>query len=300
MAIPVTTGNFADLLWPGLAGLFGEKYNDWKKVWPSCFEVDRSEKKYEKYQGVTGMGLMGIKEEGGASSFSGPMQGFAKEFVHVTYSLGAIVTREMWEDDQYQYINTIPTMLARSMVQTEETVNANHFNNGFNAGFTGADGLSLFNASHVLAGTGSTYRNQLATASDLTQTSLEQALIDIGAWVDDMGLRIMVNPKALLVPNDLQFTAEKILRTDRTVDSADNTINPLNGKLPFMVWRFLTDPDAWFVLTDCPRGMMHITRRDGQAERDNEFSTQNLQFLTTCRFSSGWVDPRGAFGSAGA
>lgn len=300
MSVPTTTGNFADLLWPGLYDLFGNKYNDYPKVWPRVFDTKQSSKAYEKEQGVTGLGLAAIKEQGAPSTFTGPMQGFAKEYVNVTYALGAVVTREMWEDDQYNYINTLPTMLARSMVQTEETVNANHFNNGFAAGFTGADGQPLFSASHVLAGTGGLYRNQPATAADLTQTSLEQAFIDIGDWRDDMNLKIMVKPKALLVPNDLRFTAQKILRTDKTVDSADNTINPMNGALPFEVWLFLTDPDAWFIITDCPNGMTHFDRRAAQAERDNEFSTQNLQFLTTRRFSSGWTDPRGAFGSSGA
>lgn len=300
MSVPVTTGNFADLLWPGLADLFGDKYNDYPKVWPKVFETKQSSKSYEKEQGVTGTGLAAIKEQGAPVQFTGPTQGFAKEYVNVTYGLGAVVTREMWEDDQYNYINTIPSMLARSMVQTEETVNANHFNNGFTAGFTGADGVSLFNASHVLAGTGGTYRNQPSTAADLTQTSLEQAFIDIGDWRDDMNLKIMVKPKLLLVPNDLQFTAQKILQTEKVVDSADNTMNPMRGKLPFEVWLFLIDPDAWFIITDCMNGMTHFQRRAVQPERDNEFSTQNLQFLTTERFSSGWTDPRGAYGSSGS
>lgn len=295
-----TTGNFADLLWPGLADIFGNKYNDFQKVWPKVFETRQSSRAYEKEQGVTGVGLAAVKEQGAPVQFTGPMQGFPKEYVNTTYGLGAVVTREMYEDDQYNYINSIPAMLARSMVQTEETVTSNHFNNGFTAGFNGGDGVSLFNASHPLMGTGSTFRNQPSTAADLTQTSLEQAFIDIGAWVDDMGLKIMVKPKLLLVPNDLRFTAQKILRTERVVDSADNTINPMSNALPFEVWLFLNDPDAWFILTDCPNGMTFYQRRAVQPERDNEFSTQNLQFLTTERFSSGWTDPRGAYGSVGA
>src|SRR3990167_4555909 len=178
-----TTGNFADILWPAMADLWGHNYERWAPLWRQIFHVRQSTKAYEKTLGVTRLGLAAIKEQGAPVLFDEPMQGFPKEFVHVTYGRGAVVTRELAEDDQYNYINTIPEMLSDAMLQTVETVNFNHINNGYTAGFTGADGVILFSATHNLAG-GSTYSNILATASDLTQTAIEQALIDISNWVD--------------------------------------------------------------------------------------------------------------------
>src|SRR3990167_3500740 len=171
-----TTGNFADLLWPGLADQWGHLYPRWEMLWEKCFHIKESTKAYEKTLGLTRLGLAGIKNQGAPITFTDPMQGFPKEFVNVTYGLGAVVTREMADDDLYGYINTLPEMLSDSMKETIETVNWNHFNNGYTAGFTGADGVILFSASHVLAG-GQTYSNILGTASDLTQTALEQAYI---------------------------------------------------------------------------------------------------------------------------
>lgn len=294
-----TTGNFADLLWPGLADLWGHEYGRWETIWPKVFSVKESNKAYEKEQGLTRLGLAGIKEQGAPVLFDDPMQGFAKEYVNVTYGKGAVVTREMSEDDQYNYINSIPGMLSDSMKETLETVNFNHFNNGYNAAFTGADGVILFSASHVNAG-GGTYSNILATASDLTQTALEQAFIDISNYVDDMGLRINLKPMTLLVPTALQFTARKIMETEKVLDSADNTKNVIAGSLNIVVSPYLTDSDQWQIITSAKNGMTHYWRRQPQAERDNEFSTQNLQMLTTMRFSSGWTDPKGVYGSPGA
>lgn len=294
-----TTGNFADLLWPGLADLWGHQYQKWDPIWKRVFTIKQSNKAYEKEQGLTRLGLAGIKQQGAPATFTDPLQGFAKEYVNVTYALGAVVTREMAEDDQYNYINSIPSMLSDSLVETVETVNTNHFNNGYTAGFTGADGVILFSASHNLAG-GGTYSNILATASDLTQTALEQAFIDISNYVDDMGLRMNLKPMKLFVPTALRFTAERILKTPSVVGSADNDINPMQGMLELIVSPYLTDTDQWQVVTDCKNGMTHYDRRAPQMERDNEFSTQNLQMLTTMRFSSGWTDPHGVYGSPGA
>ena len=294
-----TTGNFADLLWPGLADLWGHEYERWAPIWSQLFTIKESNKAYEKELGVTRLGLAAIKEQGAPSLFTDPMQGFPKEYVNATYALGAVVTREMSEDDQYNYINSIPGMLSDSMSQTLETVNTNHFNNGYTAGFTGADGVILFSGSHNLAG-GGTYSNILATASDLTQTALEQAFIDISNYVDDMGLRMNLKPMKLLVPTALQFTARKIMETEKIVDSADNTKNVIAGSLSVVVSPYLTDSDQWQIITNAKNGMTHYWRRQPQAERDNEFSTQNLQMLTTMRFASGWTDPHGVYGSPGA
>ena len=296
----VGSGNFAELLWPGIADLMGQEYSEWESLYTKVFDVRDSTKAFEKIQGVTGLGLAAIKRQGAAIVYTDPLQGFQEEFVPVTYARGSVVTKEMWEDDQYDYINTIPKMLSRSMRHTEESVAWDHLNNGFSASFTGADGLSLFNASHLNVG-GSTYSNQLGTAADLTQTSLEQAVTDIMAHTDDLGLQIMVKPVCLIVPNELNFTARRLLETDFIVGSADNDKNGLKGLFKDLVISpWLTDADAWFIKTDVPLGMMFFWRRRMETDRDNEFDTQNLKFSVTGRFSSGWADPRQMFGTAGA
>lgn len=191
-------------------------------------------------------------------------------------------------------------MLARSMRQTEETIAFNHLNRAFNVAYTGADGATLCNATHNLVGGGS-FRNQLSTTADLTQTSLEQALQDVMDFVDDQSLKLRAMPKALVVSTQTNFTAQKLLETSAVVGSADNDKNPIPGVgMDLVVSPYLTDTDAWFITTDCPNGLSWYNRRSAEIVRDNEFDTQNLKFATTARFSSGWTDPRGVFGSAGA
>lgn len=297
-----TTGNFADLLWPGLADLWGHEYQRWDNLWERVFTVKESTRAYEKEQGVTRLGLAAIKDQGAPSLFTDPLQGFPKEYVNVAYALGSVVTWEMYSDDQYNYINQIPGMLSDSMNETVQTVNFNHFNNGYTAGFTGPDGIILFSASHNLAG-GGTYSNILATASDLTQTALEQACIDIGGYVDDMGIRmnLKMDNAILLVPTALQFQAKKILESTAEPFSADNTKNPIAGKFTLVVSPYLTDTDQWqIILPSVRNGMTHYWRERPRMMRDNEFSTLNLQMLSYMRFSSGWTDAHSVFGSPGA
>ena len=295
----VATGNFAELLWPGIADLWGKDYNDYSPLYTQVAEIANSDKAFEKYQGVTGLPLASIKSQGNTIPYVDPYQGLQKEFVHTTYAIGSSVTREMFEDDQYNYINKIPGMLSRSMRQTEETTLFNNLNRAFNTSFTGADGLSLCNASHTLVG-GGTYRNQLATASDLTQTSLETALQDIMDFVDDQSLKIRVMPRTLVVPTSISIRARKILESAGVTGSADNDKNVIQGALKIVVSPYLTDTDAWFVVTDVPHGLMFVWRRKPDLERDNDFNTKNLLFSSTGRWDTGWVDPRGIFGTAGA
>lgn len=296
----VATGNFAELLWPGIHDTWGEKYKDWPALYSKIFSMKRSDKSFEKEQGVTGLGLAAVKEQGAGISYDDPYQGFQKEYVNVTYSLGAVVTREMFEDDQYNYINGIPGMLAKSLRQTEETIAFNHLNRAQNSNFTGADGTTLASASHPLVG-GGTFRNQLATAADLTQTSLEQACQDIMDWVDDRSLKVRLMPKCLVVPTQSNFTSRRLLESDFVVGSADNDKNGLIGLFQdLIVSPYLTDTDAWYIITDCDDGLTWYTRRAAEINRDNEFDTQNLKFATTERFSSGWTNPRGVFMSPGA
>ena len=296
----VASSNFAELLWPGIKHIWGQKYKDFEPLYPRIFTKKKATLAFEKEQGVTGLGLASVKDQGKALPYEDPFQGYQKEYVMVTYAIGSSITREMSEDDQYNYINSIPAMLAKSMGQTEETITFNHLNRGFNTLYTGADGLSLFNASHTNVG-GGTYRNQLATTSDLTQTTLETMLQDLLLATDDQGLVIRLMPKALVVHPASNFRARKLLESDYVTGSADNDKNGIPGLFAdLVVSPYLTDTDAWFVVAGGDDGLVFYTKRDAEIVRDNEFDTQNLKFATTKRFASGWTNPRLVWGTAGA
>ena len=296
----VATGNFAELLWPGLRTIYGNTYESFPSVFPRIYNMLDSDRAFEKVQGVTTLGLAGVKEQGGTAAYADPIQGYQKEIAHVTYALGSSVTREMYEDDQYSYITQIPQMLAESMKETKETVMAGPFNNGFSTELA-ADGQAFFSSTHVNAASGTNQSNIPTTAADLTQTSLEQAFIDIAGWTDDQDKRKQYSPSRLLVPRQLRFVAQKILRTTGEVGTDANTINPMNGALDMIEWTYLTDTDAWFVLVNNVRGgLMHFTRRAADLERDNEFDTMNLKMLSSERYGFGVADWRAAWASAGA
>lgn len=295
----IGTANFPELLWPGIHDIWGAEYAQYEKLYRKIFEIKKSDKRFEKEQGVTGFGLASIKDEGSPATFDRPYQGLQKEYVHTVYTLGTTVTREMVDDEQYGYINKLPKYLARSLYQTEETIGFNHLNRHSTSGYTGADGVTLASASHPLVA-GGTYRNQLANAADLTQTSLETAVQDLMDFVDDQSLKIRVMPVTLVVPTALNFTAKKILETDRAVGSNDNDKNVVKGSMKLIVSPWLTDPDTWFVITDCPDGLTWYDRWPAEMHRENEFDTMNLKMFTSRRFSSGWTNPRGVFVGIGA
>lgn len=302
----VGTGNFAELLWPGIADIWQNKYGEYQPIWNKVFSVKNSDKAFEKAQGIVNLPLAAVKDQGSPIAYFDPMQGYQKEFVNLTYAIGSSVTREMFEDDQYNVINSIPAMIARSMRQTEEVVHHAQFNNGFSSALT-ADGVSIFNVSHPMVDSTVAAQSNIGQSGvtyQLSQTTLEQALIFIGRWTDDRGLRINVMAKTLFVPTELQFTADKILKTEYEVNTANNTINPIKGRLKPVVSPFLTDTDAWFILTDVTEsqndGFVSYQRRKAEMERDNEFTTQNLSFQGSMRFSVGCTDWRGGWGSSGA
>lgn len=294
-----STGNFAELLWPGIATIWGNDYKNYDTRYTKFFTVETSDKYFEKEQGVTGFPVAAIKEEGQEAYFAQMFQGFQKEYVNLTYSIGAVVTREMVEDDQYNVISQIPSQLARSMRELEEVVATANINNGFSTALT-ADQVSIFNASHPLIG-GGTASNMPSVAADLTQTSLEQGIIDVMGYVDDQSKRIMANVKTLLVPRQLYFTARKILETQQAVGSADNDKNIIsNMGINPVDTPYLTDTDAWFLVTDVKNGSKFKRRRAVELDRDNDFETDNLKMKSTQRFSVGTTDWRGWYGSAGA
>jgi len=244
-----------------------------------------------------------VKPEGAGISYDSERQAFITRYQHVVYALGFIITREMMDDDLYDIVGQRKAQgLARSMRQTKEIVVANLYNRAFNASFTGGDGVSMINASHPTIA-GGTWSNQIGTAADLSEAALEQACIDISGFTDDRGLLIGVRPKTLIISRFMPFEARRILQTDGRYGTANNDLNALKdmGMIPSVVVNhYLTDADAWFIRTDVPRGPQLFERRADEFDMDNEWESENAKFKATARYSVGWTDPRGIYGSAGA
>jgi len=275
-----------------------------------AFDTRTSRKAFEEIVGTAGTGLAAVKPEGGSVAYDTMQQGFTNRFTHITYGLGFIITKEMLEDDIYDVVAEARSKaLAKSMRITKETVAANVLNRANNTSYTGGDGSTLLasaaggSATHPLV-KGGTYTNAPAAGTDLSEAALEDAVIAMGSWEDDAGLRIAVKPRKLLVPVNGQFEAERILMTDLRVGTANNDLNAIKslGKVPggFAVNHYLTDTDSWFLITDCDDGLIHFERRADDFTMDNDHSTDNAQFKATARYSFGWADPRGIYGSMGA
>jgi phage major head subunit gpT-like protein len=299
MAAVMTTGNFAELLWPGIKEIYGTNYDMHETKYKEFMEVMDSKQAFEKVQGLTGFPLAAVKEQGQEAVFSQMFQGYQQEYLHLTYSIGAVVTREMVEDDLYNQISQIPRLIAESMRQTEEIVATNILNNAFST--TGPDGTTLISASHPLVGTGANVSNQPATASDLAQTTLEQAVIDVADFRDDQNLRLNTQIEKIVVPRSLLFTVRKILETQYQTTTNNNDVNILsNMNIKPVMTNFLTDQDAWFCMTNNPSKLKFFRRRAAEIQKDNDFATDNLKIKTSTRFSTGFDDFRAIYGSAGA
>ena len=302
--MPITTNSFAKALWPGVQSWYGKAYDEHNVEYTDLFDVQKSTKAYEEDVGISSFGMAAEKTQGGAISYDEENQAFITRYTHAVYGLGFIVTREMFEDDQYSVVGERRAKaLAFSMRQTKETIAANVYNRAFTAAYKGGDGLEMCSTAH-LNYSGGTWSNELTTAADLSEASLEQACIDIMKYTNDRGLKISVMPKSLIIPSDLAFEAERILGTTYRVGTADNDINALKqmGKFPegIKVNHYLTDADAWFIRTNSPDGMKMMERRAMEFAIDNDFDTENAKFKATERYTVGWTDPRGVFGSPGA
>lgn len=302
--MPINRGSFAKALWPGVNAFYGEKYNEFPVQYTGLFDTYSSSKAFEEDVGITGFGLAAVKSEGGSVSYDDMRQGFLTRYTHVAYALGFIITEEMVEDDQYMVVASKKApALAYSMRQTKEIVGANVYNRAFNSTYTGGDGKEMCATDHPNV-TGGTWANELATAADISEASLEQAIIDMGKWTNDRGLKIAVIPQKLIIPVDAQFDVERILMTPLQSGNSNNDINALKstGKFPGGVFinNYLTDTDAWFIRTNVSESMKYIERRADNFSEDNDFDTNNLKYKATGRYSFGWTDPRGIFGSPGA
>jgi len=299
----ITSSSFAKLLWPGLNSIYGKEYADYPVEWDKLFEKNTSDRAYEEDLGLSSFGLASVKTEGAPITYDTERQGFTSRYNHVVYALGFIVTREIYEDDQYGKVGAQKAKaLARSMRQTKEIVGANIYNRAFSSSYLGGDGVALLSASHPNVA-GGTYSNLIGTAADLSEASLEQAVIDIAGFRDDRGLLIAAKPEKLVIPYQLQFEAARILGANGRVGTDLNDPNVLKDKGMFsnvITNHYLTDSDAWFILTNVKDGLKYFERRGDQFEMDNDFDTENAKFKATARYSFGWSDPRSLYGSAGA
>lgn len=301
----ITSGSFAKALYPGVNAWYGEGYNEWATEYTDLFDTYKTTRAFEEDVGTSWFGLASVKTEGGPISYDSASQSFVKRYTPVVYGLGFVITREMVEDDLYDVIASKKAKaLAFSMRTTKETVCADVYNGAFGT-YTTGDGAYILSSAHVYKYSGAaTGRNQLSTPADLSEAALEQAYIDIGNFVNDRGLRIMVKPQSLHISIDNTFEAERILKTTMRPGTADNDVNALRsmGMFPkgVKVNHYFTDSDAWFIRTNAPDGMKLFERRADEFTTDNDFDTENAKFKATGRYAAGCTEWRSLFGSAGA
>jgi hypothetical protein len=304
----ITSSSFAKALWPGVNAWYGKAYNDYPVEWDKLFEKNSSKKAYEEDVGLSGFGLARVKPEGSPIEYDSERQGFTSRYNHVVYALGFMITREIYEDDQYDVVGKRKASgLARSMRHTKEIVGANIFNRAFNTSYTGGDGSTLVacaagGSSNHANVSGGTWTNGPSAAVDISEAAIEQAYIDIAAMRDDRGLLIAAKPRALVHAPALIFETSRILEADGRTGTDLNDPNVLRNKgiIPqTIVNHFLTDQDAWFILTDVQDGLKYFERRGDQFEMDNDFDTENAKYKATARYSFGWTDPRCIYGSPG-
>lgn len=299
----INSGSFAKALWPGVNAWYGKAYANYPEEYTKLFDTFKSSKAFEEDVGISSFGLAVQKSEGAPISYDSERQGFITRYQHAVYALGFIITREMYEDDQYDVVGQRKAQgLAFSMRQTKEVIGANVYNRAFTAGYVGGDGVTMVSNAHPNI-KGGTWSNQIATAADISEAALEQACIDIAGFTNDAGLLIAVRPKSLVIPRQLIFEAKRILGSDGRVGTDNNDLNAIKtlGSIPEIVTNhFLTDTDAWFIRTDVQNGMKYMERRADAFDTDNDFDTENARFKATARYSFGWTDPRAVYGSAGA
>ena len=291
-------------LLPGLNALFGLEYKRYGEEHKEIFDTESSERSFEEETKLSGFSAAPVKNEGSAIAYDNAQEAFTARYNHETIALGFSLTEEAVEDNLYASLSSRYTKaLARAMAYTKQTKAASVLNNGFSSSYLGGDGVALFSASHPLV-SGGVNSNIPSTAADLNETSLEAAVIQIAGWADERGLLIAAKPKKLILPPALMFVATRLLETEQRVGTADNDINALksNGSIPggYAVNHFLTDNDAWFLTTDVPNGLKHFVRAPMANSMDGDFDTGNVRYKSRERYSFGWSDPLGMFGSAGA
>jgi len=291
-------------LLPGLNALFGMEYQRYGEEHKEIYESETSERSFEEETKLSGFGNAPVKGEGSAISYDNAQEAWTARYNHETIALGFSLTEEAVEDNLYDTLSARYTKaLARSMANTKQVKAANVLNNGFSGSYVGGDGKALFATDHPLVN-GGTNSNTQAVAADLNETSLENAVIQIAGWTDERGLLIAAKPRKLVIPPNLQFVATRLLDTEQRVGTADNDINAIksNGAIPegYAINHFLTDTDGYFLTTDVPNGMKHFVRTPLTTSMDGDFDTGNVRYKARERYSFGWSDPLGMWGSQGA
>ena len=291
-------------LLPGLNALFGLEYQKYGEEHKEIFDQESSERSFEEEVKLSGFSAAPVKDEGAAISYDNAQEAWSARYNHETIALGFSITEEAMEDNLYDSLSSRYTKaLARAMAYTKQVKAAAVLNNGFNSSYTGGDGVELFSTAHPLV-SGGTNSNEPSVNVDLNETSLEAAIIQIAGWTDERGLLIASRPLKMIVPPNLQFVATRLLETELRTATADNDINAVRsmGAIPqgYTVNHFLTDTDAWFLKTDVPNGMKHFVRTPMQTSMDGDFDTGNARYKARERYSFGWSDPLGMWGSQGA
>ena len=288
---------------PGLNALFGLEYNRYENQHAEIFTTETSDRAFEEEVMLSGFANASVKPEGSAVTFDNAQETYTSRYQHETVALAFSITEEAIEDNLYDRLSSRYTKaLARSMANTKQVKAANVLNRAFNSSFTGGDGKELCATDHpTIFGT---VKNELSTAADLSETSIEQALIDINAFTDERGLKIAARGMKLIIPSDLQFTAQRIMNSDNRVGTADNDINAIKsmGMIPqgYVVNNYLTDTDAFFIITDVPNGLKYFERSPIKTSMEGDFDTGNVRYKARERYSFGFSDFRGIFGSPGA
>jgi len=300
----ITRAQLVKELLPGLNALFGLEYDRYDKESEAIFETESSDRAFEEEVMLTGFDTAPVKSEGAGVAFDQAQEAFTSRYTHETVALAFSITEEAVEDNLYDRLSARYTRaLARSMANTKQIKGASVLNRAFNSSYPGGDTKELCATDHPTVG-GSNLRNELSTSADLSETSLEQALIDIAAFTDERGLKVALQGTKLIIPKELQFVSDRILESPGRVSTADNDINAIRnmGMVPegYTVNHYLTDTDAWFIKTDCPNGFKMFDRSPIRTSMEADFDTGNVRYKARERYSFGWSDPRCVFGSPGA
>lgn len=285
----------------GLNAVVGLEYTDWQPAWKDIFSEENSEKAYEEDVMMAGTGAASVKPEGSAVQYDDMYETYTARYQHSTVAMAVAITEEAVEDNLYLPMGSkISKAMARSMQYTKEVRRANVLNYAYDSNYTGGDGVSLLNTSHPLGG-GGLLSNTLATPGQLSESAIEELSIQVSKWTDERGIPVKASIKRLILPNELQFVAARILMTPYQPDTSDNNINALfklgtieNG---FSINRYLTDPARWFMITDVPDGLKAFSRRALKKGMEGEFESGNLRYKLSERYSEGWTNPRGLAGS---
>ena len=300
----ISRSQLAKELEPGLNALFGLEYDKYDKEHLDVFDVESSDRAFEEEVMLAGFGNAETKPEGAGVNYDTAQEAWTARYNHETIALAFAITEEAVEDNLYDKLaGRYTKALARSMNNAKQIKGANVLNNGFSSSYTGGDGKELLATDHPTV-TGGDFKNELTTAADLNETSLEQALVDLADMIDERGLKVAVKATKMLIPSELVFVAERLLQSQLRTGTGDNDINAVksSGMVPggYVINHYLTDSDAWFLKTDAPNGLKVFERSPLKTSMEGDFDTGNMRYKARERYSFGWSDPRGIFGSPGA